>query len=163
MAAFRSFVPWALALTLNLQQVGISSVNGQFKASALPFPDTPITRGIYVDPLTSYLKELKLSDGYQPFNANFGNDLVAKLDTNNPDVVNRVNGLAHSFAAKGMDADKALNSGYKLLDYSITKQAAILSYMDVFLYLGLMFLICVPFVLMVKAKKAAKLDPSAVH
>ena len=91
------------------------------------------------------------------------NDLVAKLDTNNPDVVNRVNGLAHSFAAKGMDADKALNSGYKLLDYSITKQAAILSYMDVFLYLGLMFLICVPFVLMVKAKKAAKLDPSAVH
>ncbi|NLR82153.1 DHA2 family efflux MFS transporter permease subunit [Chitinophaga eiseniae] len=91
------------------------------------------------------------------------NDLVAKLDTNNPDVINRVNGLAHSFAAKGMDADKALGSGYKLLDYSITKQAAILSYMDVFLYLGLMFLICVPFVLMVKAKKAAKLDPSAVH
>ncbi|TWF39748.1 DHA2 family multidrug resistance protein [Chitinophaga polysaccharea] len=91
------------------------------------------------------------------------NDLVAKLDTNNPDVVNRVNGLAHSFAAKGMDADKALSSGYKLLDYSVTKQAAILSYMDVFLYLGLMFLICVPFVLMVKAKKAAKLDPSAMH
>lgn len=91
------------------------------------------------------------------------NDLVSKLDTNNPDVINRVNGLAHSFAAKGMDADKALGSGYKLLDYSITKQAAILSYMDVFLYLGLMFLICVPFVLMVKGTRKAKLDPSAMH
>lgn len=91
------------------------------------------------------------------------NDLVSKLDTNNPDVINRVNGLTQTFAAKGMDPGKALGSGYKLLDYSITKQAAILSYMDVFLYLGLMFLICVPFVLMVKAKKAAKLDPSAVH
>lgn len=90
-------------------------------------------------------------------------DLVAKLDTNNPDVINRVNGLQHSFAAKGMDPHQALNTGYKLLDYTVTRQAATLSYMDVFLYLGILFLICVPFVLMVKAKKAAKLDPSAMH
>ncbi|RBL89614.1 DHA2 family efflux MFS transporter permease subunit [Chitinophaga flava] len=91
------------------------------------------------------------------------NDLVAKLDTNNPDVMNRVNGMAHNFAAKGMDAGTALKSGYKVIDYSIAKQAAVMSYMDVFLYLGLMFLICIPFVLMVRAKKAAKLDPSAMH
>lgn len=90
-------------------------------------------------------------------------DLVAKLDINNPDVINRVNGLEHSFAAKGMDPHKALNTGYQLLDYTVTKQAATLSYMDVFLYLGILFLICVPFVLMVKAKKAPKLDPSAMH
>lgn len=90
-------------------------------------------------------------------------DLVAKLDTNNPDVINRVNGLQHSFGAKGMDPHQALNSGYKLLDYTVTRQAATLSYMDVFLYLGILFLICVPFVLMVKAKKAPKLDPSAMH
>nr|WP_295876996.1 DHA2 family efflux MFS transporter permease subunit [uncultured Chitinophaga sp.] len=91
------------------------------------------------------------------------NDLVSKLDTNDPDVINRVNSLAHGFAAKGMDAGTAVRSGYKVLDYSITKQAAVMSYMDVFLYLGLMFLICIPFVLMVRAKKAAKLDPSAMH
>ena len=91
------------------------------------------------------------------------NDLVANLNTNNPDVVNRVTGLAHSFAAKGMDPVSALHSGYKVLDYSVTKQAAVMSYMDVFLYLGVMFLICIPFVLMVKAKKAPKLDPSAMH
>lgn len=90
-------------------------------------------------------------------------DLVSKLDTNNPDVMNRVNGLAHGFAAKGMDAGTAVRSGYKVLDYSIAKQAAVMSYMDVFLYLGLMFLICIPFVLMVRAKKAAKLDASAMH
>jgi MFS transporter, DHA2 family, multidrug resistance protein len=90
-------------------------------------------------------------------------DLVAKLDTNNPDVINRVNGLQHSFGAKGMDPHQALNTGYKLLDYTVTRQAATLSYMDVFLYLGVLFLICVPFVLMVKAKKAPKLDPSAMH
>ena len=38
------------------------------------------------------------------------------------------------------------------------KQALVLSYMDVFLYIGLMFLICVPFVLFVRAKKNAKVD-----
>jgi DHA2 family multidrug resistance protein len=91
------------------------------------------------------------------------NDLVAKLDVNNPDVINRVHGMAQKFAAKGMDKVTALNSGYKSIDYSVTKQAAVMSYMDVFLYLGIMFLICIPFVLMVKAKKTAKLDPSAMH
>jgi len=44
----------------------------------------------------------------------------------------------------------------------VTKQAMVMSYMDVFLYIGLMFLICVPFVLMVKDKKA-KVDLSAAH
>ncbi|MCW3464627.1 DHA2 family efflux MFS transporter permease subunit [Chitinophaga nivalis] len=92
------------------------------------------------------------------------NDLVSKLDTNNPDVINRVHGLQRSFVAKGMDPHTALNSGYKMLDYSVSKQAAVLSYMDVFLYLGILFLICVPFVLMVKGnKQQGKLDASAMH
>ncbi|CAL1519288.1 DHA2 family efflux MFS transporter permease subunit [Chitinophaga sp. MM2321] len=94
----------------------------------------------------------------------YRNDLVGKLDINNPDVINRVNGLQHSFIAKGMDPQTALSSGYKVLDFSVTKQAAAMSYMDVFLYLGLMFLICIPFVLLVKGnKQKTKLDPSAMH
>ena len=60
-----------------------------------------------------------------------------------------------------MSPDIALQSGYKLLDFTVTKQAMVLSYMDVFLYLGLMFLICVPFVLMVKSG-TTKVDPSSV-
>jgi len=44
------------------------------------------------------------------------------------------------------------------------KQAAVLSYMEAFLYLGVLFLICIPFVLMVKAKKGQKVDLSeAMH
>jgi DHA2 family multidrug resistance protein len=58
----------------------------------------------------------------------------------------------------------ALQSAYKAIDYSVTKQAMVLSYMDVFLYIGLMFLICVPFVLMIKGNKSKKVDLSeAVH
>ncbi|MCF2488972.1 DHA2 family efflux MFS transporter permease subunit [Dyadobacter sp. CY347] len=90
------------------------------------------------------------------------NDLVSKLDVNNPSVMQRVEGLQQSFMAKGMPADVALKSGYKILDYTVTKQAQVMSYMDVFLYLGLMFLICVPFVLWTKSGKT-KVDPSSVH
>lgn len=90
------------------------------------------------------------------------NDLVSKLDVNNPAVQQRVEGLQRTFLGKGMAPDVALQSGYKLLDFTVTKQAMVLSYMDVFLYLGLMFLICVPFVLMVKSG-TTKVDPSSVH
>ena len=92
------------------------------------------------------------------------NDLVGKLDVNDPDVHNRIVQLQHSFMAKGMTPDVALKSGYKLLDYSVAKQASVLSYMDAFLYLGIMFLICIPFVLMVRANKGQKIKISeAMH
>ncbi|MBE7173888.1 MAG: DHA2 family efflux MFS transporter permease subunit [Williamsia sp.] len=91
-------------------------------------------------------------------------DLVSNLDPSNPAVQQRIQGMQHSFMAKGMTADRALQSGYQSLDYMITKQAAVLSYMDVFLYLGVMFLICVPFVLMVRGNRGKKVDLSqAAH
>lgn len=95
-------------------------------------------------------------------NMSHRNDLVSKLDVNNPIVQQRVEGLQHSFMAKGMTSDVALNSGYKMLDYAVSKQAQVMSYMDVFLYLGVMFLICVPFVLWTRSGKT-KVDASSVH
>jgi len=86
------------------------------------------------------------------------NDLVAKLDINSASVQQRVSGLQHAFITKGMTPDVALKASYKALDFTVTKQAAVLSYMDVFLYLGLMFLICVPFVLMVRGNIKRKVD-----
>ncbi|MEP7277239.1 MAG: DHA2 family efflux MFS transporter permease subunit [Bacteroidota bacterium] len=91
-------------------------------------------------------------------------DLVTKLDVYNPAVMNRVQAMQHSFMAKGMASNTALKSSYQSLDYVIGKQAAVLSYMDVFLYLGVLFLICVPFVLLVKGGQAKKVDLSeAMH
>jgi peptide/nickel transport system substrate-binding protein len=72
-------VRWALALSLDLQSVGINAMSGQFKASALPMPDTQITRPAFFEPLQQWLKDLKLADGYQPYNPNFGTDMVSKL------------------------------------------------------------------------------------
>ncbi len=89
-------------------------------------------------------------------------DLVSKLDINSPVVQQRLQGLKQSFMAKGMSADQALKSGYQILDFTVAKQAIVLSYMDVFLYLGLMFLICIPFVLWTRSGKN-KIDASAMH
>jgi len=92
------------------------------------------------------------------------NSLVSQMSVDNPMVQQRIQGMQHNYIAKGMAPDIALKSAYQSLDYMVMKQAAVLSYMDVFLYLGLMFLICIPFVLMVKAKKHAKVDlAEAMH
>ena len=91
--------------------------------------------------------------------------LVSKMDVTNPTVMAKVNGLQQGFILKGMTPEHALQSAYKLMDGGVMKQAAVLSYMDVFLYIGLLFLICIPFVMMVKQRKkgAEKVDLSSAH
>lgn len=83
-------------------------------------------------------------------------DLVSKLDANNPAIQNRVQTITQGMTMRGIPANTASQDAYKLMDYSVMKQAMVLSYMDVFLYIGLMFLVCVPFVLMVKESKRKK-------
>jgi peptide/nickel transport system substrate-binding protein len=73
-------VRWALALSLDLEQAGISALNGQFKPTALPPPDTPVTRPLFHEPLRAFLDELTLEDGYNPFNNQFNQELVANLE-----------------------------------------------------------------------------------
>lgn len=73
----------------------------------------------------------------------------------------KLNGLTAKFQLAGMPVDQATGSAYKMMNLTAFKQAGILSYMDVFLYLGVLFLICVPFVLMIKQHKGQKFDKEA--
>ncbi len=92
------------------------------------------------------------------------NDLVSKMQMDNPAVQQRLAGIQHNYMAKGMTPDVALKSAYQSMDYMVNKQAAVLSYMDVFLYIGIIFLLCIPFVMVVKGnKQATKIDTSAAH
>ncbi len=95
----------------------------------------------------------------------YRNNLISHLDVNSFDVQQRLAALKASFIAKGMTPDAAMNAAYKMLDLSVTKQATVLSYMDVFLYLGVIFLICIPFILFIKERKSKeKIDLSeAMH
>lgn len=91
-------------------------------------------------------------------------DLVSKLQVSDPAVQQRLQGLQHAMMSKGMAADAAVKASYAGLDRMVSKQVAVLSYMDVFMYLGIIFLVCVPFVLMVKGNKKKKIDLSeAMH
>lgn len=91
-------------------------------------------------------------------------DLISKLNVTDPAVQNRISMIQRGFISKGMTPDVALQSAYKTLDFSVTKQAMVMSYMDVFLYIGIIFLICVPFILLIKGSKDKKADmASAMH
>ena len=98
-------------------------------------------------------------------NVGYAADLANKLDANSLMVQQRLIGMKNMFISKGMAPDVALQSAYQALRYNVTKQAAVLSYMEVFLYLGLLFLICIPFILFVKERKTkTKIDLSeAMH
>ncbi|WP_199823694.1 ABC transporter substrate-binding protein [Labrenzia sp. OB1] len=90
---------WALALSLDLQQVGISALNGQFKSTALPVADTPVTRPIFHEPMRDFLKNLTLDDGYKPFDTSFNQKLVKVLAEQgvDPEKLPEGDGIVDSF------------------------------------------------------------------
>lgn len=98
-------------------------------------------------------------------NAGHRSTLMSHLSTDNPATMQRVEQLKQGMVAKGMSPDIALKSSYQMLDMGVSRQAAVLSYMDVFLYLGLMFLVFVPVVLIVlrNNKPAGAVDLSNAH
>jgi DHA2 family multidrug resistance protein len=89
--------------------------------------------------------------------------LVSHLDVNNAYVQQRVAQLTAAMQSKGYGMQTAHQKAYALLDASVMKQAALLSYMDVFLWVGVMFLVCVPFVLLFikRAKNKVSLAATA--
>lgn len=92
-------------------------------------------------------------------------NLVSSMRVDDPAVQQRVAALQQNFMAHGMAPNVALQSSYKLLEGSVMQQATLLSYMDVFIDIGVMFLVCVPFVLIfVKGGKHQKIKLSeAMH
>lgn len=91
-------------------------------------------------------------------------NLIRNLDIYDPAVQARVHGIAAGMQAKGMASNTATKTAYQMLEGSVTVQATILSYMDVFLYVGCMFLVCVPFVLFfIKRSKTKVSMADAAH
>jgi MFS transporter, DHA2 family, multidrug resistance protein len=82
-------------------------------------------------------------------------DLLSHLDTNNPALTSRVNMYQQGFIAKGFSAQQALSQAYAAIERTLSVQSTILSYQDVFMYVGTFFIICIPFVLLIRVKKNA--------
>lgn len=91
----------------------------------------------------------------------YRSNLIENYTADNPLYISKLNALIARFTASGMPENQAVGSAHKMMDNAVMRQAAVLSYMDVFLYIGLLFLICVPFVLMIKTQKGKKADLAA--
>ena len=90
-------------------------------------------------------------------------NLLTNLDPANYDVQQRLTGMQHAFIAKGFTADEALKKAYQAIDLSVMKQSTVMSYMDIFLYLGVMFLCCIPIILFIKKGKNKINAADAMH
>lgn len=90
-------------------------------------------------------------------------NLVSHEQVTDYAVQQRVAQMQQGFMAKGFSANEALQKAYAALQGGVMKQATVLAYMDIFLYLGILFAICIPFILLVKEGKEKVNMADAMH
>ena len=96
-------------------------------------------------------------------------DMSANVTATNPLAINRVNGATANYIAHGMTPDVAQRAAYTGLQGAVMRQAQVMSYMDVFLALAIIFIAVVPLILFIRQKKkkpgeaTEKVDMSAAH
>jgi len=88
-------------------------------------------------------------------------DLLTNITAYSGNVQQRLEGLKAGFLSGGSSLDRANLQAHQAIDGMVSRQAALLTYMDVFLGIGVFFLICVPIVLLLKPVKS-KVDMSNV-
>ncbi len=97
------------------------------------------------------------------FNQEHRVNLVSHLNKSSFEVQQTVKELQMGFMSKGFSANESLAKAYKALEFKVMLQSSVLSYMDIFLYLGGLFLLCIPFILLIKKGKN-KINPAdAMH
>ncbi|OUD44214.1 MFS transporter, partial [Flavobacterium psychrophilum] len=90
-------------------------------------------------------------------------NLIAHLDGSRLEVQQRIQLLQKGFMAKGFSTNEALNKAHQVIDFTVLKQSTVMSYMDIFLYLGIMFLCCIPIVFLIKKSKNIINPADAMH
>ncbi len=64
-------VRWALALATKIEDVSIATFSGMMRASPIHVPPISILMKTYHEPMTGWLKEFALPDGYKPFDPDY--------------------------------------------------------------------------------------------
>ncbi|NAW52194.1 DHA2 family efflux MFS transporter permease subunit [Elizabethkingia argentiflava] len=90
-------------------------------------------------------------------------NLMSHMDITRDVVAQRLQVYQQMMIAKGATAQEALARAYKMLEGQLIKQVMVLTYADAFLYLGVLFVVCIPFVLSIKQGKAAINPADAMH
>ncbi|WP_026977504.1 MDR family MFS transporter [Flavobacterium tegetincola] len=90
-------------------------------------------------------------------------NLIAHLDITKVELQTRIQQLQAGFMSKGFTPNEALAKAYQVLDFTVTKQSTVMSYMDIFMYLGIMFLLCIPIIFFIKKSKNIVNPADAMH
>jgi DHA2 family multidrug resistance protein len=85
--------------------------------------------------------------------------LIAHVTPSNPAAMDRLQGLTHSFMAKGMVWSEARQLAYRALDTVVQKQATLLAFDRVFLLAGVSFLFVLPLLWFLKVPDHLKDGP----
>ncbi|EAR51838.1 oligopeptide ABC transporter, periplasmic oligopeptide-binding protein [Oceanicola granulosus HTCC2516] len=70
---------WALALAIDIERASIATFDGMMRASPLGVPPTEVLQNTYHEPMTEWLTEFELEDGYKPFNPDFATEMAERL------------------------------------------------------------------------------------
>lgn len=92
-------------------------------------------------------------------------DMISNITNTNVVVTERLNKLTNYFQSKGFDFLQAKQKALAIIDLTVSKQSVLLSYMDTYLLIGLLFAITLPLLLFVqnKTKNSAKLEAISDH
>lgn len=90
-------------------------------------------------------------------------DLLANITSTNAEAVNRLNSIVAYFQHKGVTPMEAHMKGIGVIEQTIVKQSAMLSYVDCFSLIGLLFALALPLLLFViKAPKNAAVSKMVI-
>ncbi|MFT3901639.1 MAG: DHA2 family efflux MFS transporter permease subunit [Niabella sp.] len=95
-------------------------------------------------------------------NAMHRSDMLPHISADNIVFQQRFESTVGMFMGKGFAPNVATQMAYASMEGNIMKQVAVLSYMDVFLTIGIVFLLSIPFILLAKSSKG-KVDMSNAH
>lgn len=90
--------------------------------------------------------------------------LVENFNIYNSAFTDRINLLTQGFLSKGMSLEIAKQQALKVVELQLFKQSMLATYTETFLIIGVGFLICIPFILLIKQPKTkTKIDMNAGH
>jgi peptide/nickel transport system substrate-binding protein len=72
-------VRWALALATKIDNVSIATFSGMLRASPIHVPPISILMKTYHEPMTAWLKDFALPDGYKPFDSEYAMRMGKRL------------------------------------------------------------------------------------
>jgi DHA2 family multidrug resistance protein len=89
-------------------------------------------------------------------------DIIGNINIYNSSVTERLTAYSQSFLSAGYSADDARTAGFQVLDNILSKQQQLVCYDHAYLAVGLLFLVCIPMIMLIRNKKNNSIDPVEV-